>query len=59
MENEQQSNLGFKITLSFIISVFVISMFVIEYDLRPKTKSSLCDGQGDKGTIKIAECHPK
>lgn len=58
MENEQQSNRGFVLTLSFIISAFIISMFVIEYDLWPEKNNLLCEGQNQYQSVKIPDCHP-
>lgn len=58
MENEQQSNRGFVLTLSFIISAFIISMIVIEYDLWPEKNNSLCEGQNQSQAVKIPDCHP-
>lgn len=58
MTQEHESNRGFVLVISFIISAFIVSMIVIKYDLWPELNNSFCDGEIKQGSIKAKECLP-
>jgi hypothetical protein len=59
MDDRHRRNQSFVLTLAFILSTFIVSMLVVNYDLWPESNPSFCSGEIKANSIKSAECAPK